>query len=456
MTRRRRPRLRPGSFMALVLALVIASAPPASAQAPPGPTTTTAPRPTTTAPTTTTTTPSPSTSTSTPAPTSTTLSPPPTLPPPNPTDHVEEDGSEPPPPPRPVPPRATPRVLTPADSAIARVVTAQQRSSQGAVDAAVAEARAADRALADLEARQAAMQRTYETLHADDAKAAERLQQQRDAMRIRAIALYLSGGTDPVIPVGASVYEYGRKRVLVEALHEADKRTIAAFRAAKEAAGDEVTRLVADLEVLNGQVISARANAEKASLGAQRALGSLEAVQASGKVAVDGFVFPVGDPHTFADSFGAPRMVGTPLFHLHQGNDIFAPYGTPLYACERGIVFKMGTDRLGGTKLWISGESGTTYYYAHMSAFAAGLADGQLVEAGTVVGYVGNSGNAASTPPHLHFEIHPGGGPAIDPYPTLKAVDDATKQYGPRVPVTAPAVTAPAPPGPDPKPGPGP
>ena len=98
------------------------------------------------------------------------------------------------------------------------------------------------------------------------------------------------------------------------------------------------------------------------------------------------------------------------------------------------MITKVGTDRLGGTKLWVIGESGTTYYYAHLSAFADGVADGVLVEAGTIVGFVGNTGNAATTPSHLHFEVHPGGGPAVDPTPIVKAVDDAVRAVRARDP----------------------
>jgi murein DD-endopeptidase MepM/ murein hydrolase activator NlpD len=121
-------------------------------------------------------------------------------------------------------------------------------------------------------------------------------------------------------------------------------------------------------------------------------------------------------------------MFGTAYAHLHQGTDIFAASGTPLVAVERGVVFSMGSDVLGGTKLWLQGASGTKYYYAHLSAFAEGMADGTVVTAGQLVGYVGNPGNAATTPAHCHFEVHPGGGPAVNPYPLLKIVDDAQKQ----------------------------
>jgi len=116
-------------------------------------------------------------------------------------------------------------------------------------------------------------------------------------------------------------------------------------------------------------------------------------------------------------------MTGTLLAHKHEGTDIFAAHGTPLVACERGVLVRIGTDVLGGTKLWLIGASGTGYFYAHLSAFAEGVAEGKVVEAGDVVGYVGNTGNPATTPAHVHFEAHPGGGAAINPYPLLRATD---------------------------------
>jgi murein DD-endopeptidase MepM/ murein hydrolase activator NlpD len=123
-------------------------------------------------------------------------------------------------------------------------------------------------------------------------------------------------------------------------------------------------------------------------------------------------------------------MLGTEFAHAHQGTDIMAPMGTPLVACERGIVSKIGTDSLGGNKLWLKGESGTFYYYAHLSRFADGLRDGQLVDAGTLIGYVGDTGNAQGGAPHLHFEIHPDGGAAVNPYPLLKVVDQLNREAG--------------------------
>ncbi len=131
--------------------------------------------------------------------------------------------------------------------------------------------------------------------------------------------------------------------------------------------------------------------------------------------------FPVsGDGYNFIDSFLYPRYANGKYDHAHQGADIFAPYGTPLVAVERGILFKVGIGRIGGIKLWVLGESGTAYYYAHMSAFADISANGVLVEPGQVVGFVGDSGNARGTPPHVHFEVHPEAGKAVNPTAILR------------------------------------
>jgi len=133
------------------------------------------------------------------------------------------------------------------------------------------------------------------------------------------------------------------------------------------------------------------------------------------------WIFPVAGDHDFVDSFLAPRMVGTRSAHRHQGADIFAEMGTPVVAVERGLIGRVGEVSLGGRRVWLVGESGTNYYYAHLSRFADGLESGQFVEAGTVLGYVGDSGNAVGTPPHLHFQVHPDGGRAVNPHALLLA-----------------------------------
>lgn len=133
----------------------------------------------------------------------------------------------------------------------------------------------------------------------------------------------------------------------------------------------------------------------------------------------EGYVFPVtgGTSNDFSDDYGGARADTG----WHHGNDIFAAAGTPLVAVADGTLSKVGVNHLGGNRLWLTDDRGTAYYYAHLSAYAPGITDGVRVRAGQVIGFVGNTGDAVGTPPHLHFEVHPGNGDSVDPYPYLMA-----------------------------------
>jgi murein DD-endopeptidase MepM/ murein hydrolase activator NlpD len=125
-------------------------------------------------------------------------------------------------------------------------------------------------------------------------------------------------------------------------------------------------------------------------------------------------VCPVDQPHSYSDDFGAPRWAGG--YHPHQGNDIFAPEGTPIRAPFDGLAVKT-PNTLGGQAVTVYGESGYVYN-AHLSEY------GKVgrVTTGTIIGYVGNTGDAINSAPHDHFEWHPSNGDAVDPYPYLNAV----------------------------------
>jgi murein DD-endopeptidase MepM/ murein hydrolase activator NlpD len=118
-------------------------------------------------------------------------------------------------------------------------------------------------------------------------------------------------------------------------------------------------------------------------------------------------------PRSLADTWQAPRAPG----RRHEGIDIFAKQGTPIVATTEGIVLRQGENSLGGNVVWVLGPGGQRHYYAHLDKFAD-LTMGQRIEAGTVVGYVGNTGNARTTPAHLHYGIYTRAG-AINPYPLL-------------------------------------
>jgi peptidoglycan hydrolase-like protein with peptidoglycan-binding domain len=131
-------------------------------------------------------------------------------------------------------------------------------------------------------------------------------------------------------------------------------------------------------------------------------------------------VFPVQGKCWFGDTWMAPRGGG----RLHEGVDVIAARGKLLYAVVSGTISKMYIDTpgsLAGNGLRIAQDNGTYFTYLHMDAFAEGIAVGTKVTAGQVVGTVGSTGNSAT--PHLHFEVHPGGGAAVNPYPLIKAID---------------------------------
>ena len=126
--------------------------------------------------------------------------------------------------------------------------------------------------------------------------------------------------------------------------------------------------------------------------------------------------FPVGGPANYTDDWLAPRF--TPTFHLHQGNDIFADFGTPVRSPADG-VYTQSNGAVGGLAAYVREGNGTTYYMAHLQGFPKGVRSGQRVKVGDIVGYNGDSGNAKGGPPHVHLQVHPGGGGPVNPKPHL-------------------------------------
>jgi peptidoglycan LD-endopeptidase LytH len=116
---------------------------------------------------------------------------------------------------------------------------------------------------------------------------------------------------------------------------------------------------------------------------------------------------------SLVNSWGAARSGG----RRHEGIDIFARKDTPVVSTTRGLVTRVGTNTLGGQFVSVLGPGLERHYYAHLNRFGEFRA-GDIVHAGDVLGYVGNTGNARGTPPHLHYGIHSRGG-AENPYPRL-------------------------------------
>lgn len=137
--------------------------------------------------------------------------------------------------------------------------------------------------------------------------------------------------------------------------------------------------------------------------------------------------FPVAGVHAFSNDFGAPRHQGP-----HEGNYILAPRGAAVVAVVDGTISRANRREsgLGGVWIWLRGDDGTGYYYAHLSRIAARIGPGARVHAGELIGAVGMTGDARGTAPHLHFEIHPHGGRATNPFPDLVAADSARAGRG--------------------------
>ncbi len=137
------------------------------------------------------------------------------------------------------------------------------------------------------------------------------------------------------------------------------------------------------------------------------------------EAAVAGFGhFPVAGDASWRDDWYEARF--GPPFHLHEGTDIFAARGTPVRAPFNGVV-RFEDSGLGGKGAFVTVPDGTYYYMAHLDSFSRKFSSGSAVKQGDIVGYVGDSGNAVGGAPHVHFEIHPRGGAAVNPKPILDA-----------------------------------
>ena len=126
---------------------------------------------------------------------------------------------------------------------------------------------------------------------------------------------------------------------------------------------------------------------------------------------------PLASPRRsrFVDSWGNPRSGG----RRHQGIDIFGAKDTPVLSTTSGLVTRVGTNNLGGRVVWVLGPGLERHYYAHLNRYGA-VRVGDRIEAGTIIGYAGNTGNARGGPVHLHYGIYRNG-TAENPYPRLAA-----------------------------------
>jgi murein DD-endopeptidase MepM/ murein hydrolase activator NlpD len=207
--------------------------------------------------------------------------------------------------------------------------------------------------------------------------------------------------------------DLARTRYITQSIVLGSTDQLDAYKVLKQ---DEAqTQAALDARLRDRMAGVAKLKAERARVSAQLAsLGKAMKAQKTGLrvLARGAWVCPVQGPRAFSNDWGNPRSGG----RRHKGTDVFAPYGTPVVAVVSGSVTQR-TGGLGGNAVYLRGSDGNTYYGAHLCRFGATGGVSQV----QIIGYVGASGNARGGASHLHFEIHPGGGAAVNPYGTLRA-----------------------------------
>lgn len=291
----------------------------------------------------------------------------------------------------------------------------------------------ADQATAAWQQAEADLAQTKDAIVATRADI-EHLRSQVDRLNARlekrAVVAFENGPGSAIdsLLASSSITDFADRMEFLGSLAESDVSLVADARVAEEQLRRETEDLTA-LSAKQALIAQDRHALEQAAAGyaleLQRQVTDLtakyrEELQAQKQLSLLGqhtnpggaiAVCPVAGPNSFVDSFGWPRPGG----RVHQGIDMISPYGTPIVAVQPGNAVRT-PNALGGNAVMVYGPGGDFTYYAHMSSYGAAGS----VSVGTVIGYVGSTGDTSVN--HLHFEYHPGGGSAVDPYQALLAV----------------------------------
>jgi murein DD-endopeptidase MepM/ murein hydrolase activator NlpD len=294
------------------------------------------------------------------------------------------------------------------ENALAEVEREEQRTR---ADMAAMEAQLAERVVNYYKGRNSGTLTMLEVLleGSDLTAALERLD------LVRKVA---SADQDVFTQVERHLEKVGRLEADLVAKQAEQESRLAELKSSQANLENRLKAMSAEYTRLNKKVADL-AEAERKAAEAARARAARQVTGSAGSTqAAKGFVFPVNGPHSYTNTWLAARSGG----RRHKGTDIYAARGTALVACVSGTILRASWNSgLGGTSIWIAGNNGTHYYYAHMDSIAGGIRAGVSVKAGQYVGTVGDSGNARGGTCHLHFEVHPGGGAAVNPYYILKA-----------------------------------
>ncbi|MGE3137920.1 MAG: murein hydrolase activator EnvC [Thermoleophilia bacterium] len=363
---------------------------------------------------------------------------------------------------------AAPATSAPGDIASKRQQVAELYRELSAVDAEAGAAAAAHNAA--LDRRDSVARRIGET-RIQVRLTARQLRSSRERLGERLVALYIRGTPDPfeALLQSGDLADVLAVTDLLERTAASDAAVVATVKERRQALDDLRARLAADAEVAARELAEAQDQRRRlealldtrrrALQGARQELGALLTAErvrlarlaaqktrareearrtaatsvgsrpvspgpassstgaASGPLPGGSHVYPLAGPSTFGDDWLASRPGG----RYHEGIDLFAARGTPVVAVADGTLFRVGYSGISGYRFWLRDQAGTEFFYAHLDGYTAAAREGAAVTKGTVLGYNGDTGDAKGTPPHVHFEIHPGGGGPIRPYPIVSA-----------------------------------
>lgn len=300
---------------------------------------------------------------------------------------------------------------------------ARARADRAATELAKAETQLGEleAEIRDLEARTAGAQARLDALRASVREVAVRRFINADASqmssldpdintqaRADALSRYATqGNQDAVDDYTAASDDLARATEQLNEKKDAQRDAVTTLQKRRAALEQEFRRL----QALEAERQAAERRRREAAARSSRSVSIRSAP--TGPIAHGAFVCPVQGPVAFSDTWGAPRSGG----RAHKGVDMLAPRGTPVVAPVSGTVSHRGNS-VGGLSFHLQGDNGHYYYGTHLASYA-NVGAGH-VQGGTVIGYVGDTGNARGTP-HLHFEIHPNGGAAVNPTPTVRA-----------------------------------